>query len=220
MGLAPIFAEGIVREHLYRPLTGDVIAIGRQTMFFSPHKALQLVRAAGAPVPDVDPTSLATDTETSLADKGFISDHAFFSLLGVNKLRSLDHNAYEGADLIHDLDEPLPAHLENVADVIIDGSTIDNVFDPAQALMNLSRMLRPGGRLIAINIGSNHYTPYMVPTPGWFFDFFVVNGYADCRVYACVVEDQSNNNPILGGDGAMTVLAIDPEKVTKKTYAI
>jgi len=30
-------------------------------------------------------------------------------------------------------------------DFIIDGGTLDNVFNPAQALMNMSRMLRPSG---------------------------------------------------------------------------
>jgi hypothetical protein len=198
MGISPFYAEAIIRECSHKPFSGTVITMGRQTMLFTPQETLQLFRNAGVTL-DIDPASLETDSETSLAGNGYISDRAFFGLLGVDKLRSLDHDAYEGADIIHDLNETLPSHLEQIADVIIDGSTIDNVFNPAQALINLSRMLKPGGRLISINVGSNHYTPYMIPTPGWFFDFFVVNGYADCRVYVCIFAE----------DGAVTVLALD-----------
>jgi len=202
MGISPFYAEAIVREHLHKPFGGMVVTIGRQTMLFTPQEAVGVFANAGSSL-TCDPAILETDSETSLGGKGYISDRAFFHLLGVTHLRSLDHDAYEGADIIHDLNTPLPQHLEQVADVIIDGSTIDNVFRPAQALENLSSMLKPGGRIISINIGSNHYTPYMIPTPGWFFDFFVVNGYADCRVYVCVYSE----------DGGVTVLTLDPKLI-------
>lgn len=206
MGISPFYAEAIIREHLYRPLTGTVIAIGRQTMLFTPKEAVGLFQKVGA---SVEADSLEVDTETSLAGRGYIQDRAFFRPLGVDNLRSLDHDAYEGADIIHDLNNPLPEHLVGIADVIIDGSTIDNVFNPAQALLNLSRMLKPGGRLISINVGSNHATPYTIPTPAWFFDFFVVNGYADCKVYACIYRRRG-----------ITVLALDPKKISADTGAV
>lgn len=209
MGISPFYAEAIIREHLHKPFTGTVVAIGRQTMLFAPSEALQLFKNAGMKI-DVDPATLETDSETSLGGKGYISDRAFFGLFGVKQLRSLDHDAYEGADIIHDLNQQLPSNLEQIADVIIDGSTIDNVFKPAEALCSLSKMLRPGGRIISINVGSNHYNPYMIPTPGWFFDFFVVNGYADCRVYVCIYAD----------DGAITVLALDPSLIAEDISTI
>jgi Methyltransferase domain len=79
--------------------------------------------------------------------------------------------------------QPIPDSLAGVADFVVGGSTLDNVFDPAQYLRNISRMLRPGGRLFEVNHGNNHQRPYVILPPPWYFDYFVVNGFADCRVY-------------------------------------
>ena len=36
-------------------------------------------------------------------------------------------------------------------DFVVDGSTLDNTFNPAQTLRNFAELLRPGGRLLTIN---------------------------------------------------------------------
>jgi hypothetical protein len=45
---------------------------------------------------------------------------------------------YEGAEIIHDLNRPVPDKLKESADFIVDGSTLDNVFDPAMVLRNFA----------------------------------------------------------------------------------
>jgi hypothetical protein len=67
--------------------------------------------------------------------------------------------------------------------MIIGGSTLDNVFDPAQYIRNMVEILRPRGRLIEINHANNHSRPYVMLPPPWYFDYFVVNGFVDCKVY-------------------------------------
>jgi hypothetical protein len=78
---------------------------------------------------------------------------------------------------------PIPPELRGIADLIYDGSTLDNVFDPAMVMRNFADLLRPGGRLLTANMLSNHYEPYAMLPPLWFLDYFVVNGFADCKVY-------------------------------------
>ena len=63
------------------------------------------------------------------------------------KFAPCDHSGYEGAEIIHDLNRPIPAHLENTADFILDGSTLDNLFSPSIAIQSIARMLRAGRRL-------------------------------------------------------------------------
>ncbi|HLI10770.1 MAG TPA: hypothetical protein VKY65_04145 [Alphaproteobacteria bacterium] len=187
MGIASYIAEAIIREHKFKPITGTVLLLGRQTMFFSPEKALALLRTHGIAVPDVRPEDIEIDRQTLQSGEGpFILDEAFFKLLGVPKIRALDYSAYEGADIIHDLNRPIPDQLEGFADFILDGSTLDNMFSPAAGLMNIARMLKPGGRLIGINMGSAHYAPYSVFTPYWFLDYFTVNAFADCQIIQIV----------------------------------
>jgi hypothetical protein len=86
---------------------------------------------------------------------------------------------------VHDLNRPLPDHLSAIADFIVDGSTLDNVFDPAMTLRNYAQLLRPGGRLIAINAFSTREGAFTLCSPDWFLDYFVENGFSDCKVYVC-----------------------------------
>lgn len=187
MGISREVAEVIVREHAFKPLHGKVVLLGHQTMFFSPAEAIELMTQCGVTPTETDPARLELDNSTRQSKEGgYIKDTEFFRLLGVNDVVALDHSDYEGAELIWNLNLPIPDNLANVADFILDGSTIDNVFDPACTLRNMARMLKPGGRLISTALGSNHYAPYMVPTPQWLFDFFVYNRFADARLYYLV----------------------------------
>jgi hypothetical protein len=200
MGIAPYVAEAIIREHQFKPITGTVLLLGRQTMFFSPEDALKMMRVHRVDLPTISPDEIEIDRQTLRSGEGpFILDEAFFRLLGVPKIRALDHSDYEGADIIHDLNHPLPDHLEGIADFILDGSTLDNLFNPAQGLMNIARMLKPGGRLIGVNMGSSHRTAYSVFTPYWFLDYFAINDFVDCRIY-----------PTLHSMGGLQVLSLDP----------
>lgn len=185
MGIAPYVAEAIVREHKFRPIKGDVLLLGRQTMLFSPDEAVAMVRRLGIePMPLTEPV---TDKQTLAAEgKNYIRDDAFFRLLGVDKVKALDHTNYEGAEIIHNLNVPLPEHLAGIADFILDGSTLDNLFSPATALQSIARLLRPNGRLIAINMATAHYALYTVFTPYWFIDYFALNRFADCRAYLVI----------------------------------
>ena len=47
MGIAPYIAEAIVREHKHRPITGDVLLLGRQTFSFTPEDAVGMLRSNG-----------------------------------------------------------------------------------------------------------------------------------------------------------------------------
>ncbi|CAO3411679.1 hypothetical protein [Azospirillum largimobile] len=205
MGLSITMAEMIVREHRFRPITGDVITIGRQTVFFDAETALRILKGCGMDISGLSTDSFELEDRTIQTGQGvgLITADSFFRALGVPKILSLDHSDYEGAEIVHDLTKPLPAHLEGVADVIFDGSTLDNVWDPALALKNLSRMLRPNGRLFSINMGSNHYGPYTILTAPWLYDYFVVNEFADVRVYMQVSE----------GTGPYNIFAVDPNQV-------
>jgi SAM-dependent methyltransferase len=194
MGIHPSIAEIIVREHKFRPITGDVLVIARQTMYFSPEEAIRMLERLQVSPAISDPGQLEIDLETrSGAPIGtFIRDGEFFRLLGVKNIHWLDHSAYEGADIIHDLNTPVPDELLGCCDFILDGSTIDNVFDLARAIKNLAQMLRPGGRLIAVNMASNHATPYVLPSPFWYADYFLANGWQDFQLYVSVYDDAGN----------------------------
>jgi hypothetical protein len=195
MAIAPYVAEAIIREHKYRAIRGDVLLLGRQTMQFSPQHAADMVRAVGLVPAELPDDDSVIDRQTWRSEgQRFIRDDAFFRLLGVPATRALDHSGYEGADIIHDLNRPIPDRLENTADFILDGSTLDNLFSPSTAIHSVARMLRPGGRFLSVNMQSFHSDSYSLTNPYWYLDFFTVNGFADCRVYATTHGDAGELN--------------------------
>ncbi len=75
----------------------------------------------------------------------------FFARLGYPPMHSMDASAYEGCDITHDLNDPLPDTLRNRFDLVIDGGTIEHVFNTPQALDNVFHMLKNDGLFISIN---------------------------------------------------------------------
>ena len=198
MGLGRHAVEAIAREHMHRKVDGDVLMIGRQTVYFSGEDLLSVLREVGVDLKGVDPNTIEVDKETidrraKHASRALVSDRGLFRALGARSVLALDHSAYEGAEVIHDLRYPLPQALNGIADFIVDGSTLDNVFTPSVTLANYAALLRPGGRLIAINAFSAHDTPYAIMPPLWYVDYFVMNGFADCKVYI-IAWDQNRDN--------------------------
>lgn len=51
---------------------------------------------------------------------------------------------------------PLPERLYNAYDTVIDGGTIEHVFNVPEALKTSMRLVAPGGRFIALSIANNY----------------------------------------------------------------
>jgi SAM-dependent methyltransferase len=174
MALGRDVVDAVIREHAYRPITGDVLLIGQQAVTLSRDEVLELLREHGVAAAVGDMQNAAS------ADSGGISAAAFFALLGIERLHVLDirtagENSY--------FSEPLPHRLEAGTDFIIDGGALTDIFSPAAVLRNYARALRPRGRLIAVNNLSAHFDPYSIPTASWYLDYCVINAFADCKAY-------------------------------------
>jgi hypothetical protein len=116
--------------------------------------------------------------------------------LGVNTFHALDVTDYEGADIVWDLGELIPEKYYGKYDFIYNGSCLDNMFNPGVALMNLSKLLKPHGRMINIECASSWNDPYIIFSPGWFYDFYVSNNYKYSDIY--LISYQNNNELFYG----------------------
>jgi hypothetical protein len=206
MGLGRVVVEAIVREHQFRPIVGDVLVIGRQTVYLSAIQLVELLAENGFKTENIRPDLIEIDRTTidrrgggGTDTQSFVTDRALFEALSQStfslspNVMALDVSAYEGAEIIHNLNEPVPENLRGIADFIVDGSTLDNTFNAALTLMNYSEMLRPGGRLLAVNAFSPHNTPYAIMPPQTFLDYFIVNQFTDCKAYTLVYENVPHN---------------------------
>ena len=196
MGIPSQIARLILREHRFRPIAGKLLSVGRQTVYLTPRQAIALVEAELGIRPDIDPADVEIDNSTRAShDRGFITDRAFYSLFSDAEYHCLDQSDYENADIVFDLCNPsLKLELEGSFDFIIDGSTLDNVFDPAAAMRNLARIARAGGRLFHLDRSSRRHNVYVAFALSWFHDYYSVNEFDDCQVYLAQWDgDQSTS---------------------------
>ncbi|MCV6824779.1 MULTISPECIES: class I SAM-dependent methyltransferase [Halocynthiibacter] len=80
-----------------------------------------------------------------------------FEALGVQRVQSLDYSQFEGASFAHDLNTPIPSELVGKFDIVLDGGTLEHVFDVKTAMTNAFDLLAPGGTFIAASPGNNWF---------------------------------------------------------------
>lgn len=81
----------------------------------------------------------------------------FLRSLGAATVHSMDASTYENATLVHDLNKPIPAELEQQYDLVIDAGTLEHVFNFPEAISNAMKMVRPGGHFLSITIANNFF---------------------------------------------------------------
>mgnify|MGYP001593288772 FL=1 len=99
---------------------------------------------------------------------------SFFRLMGA-KLDVYDIVAERGCEIICDLNQPMKARMSH--DIVLDVGTVEHCFNIAQAMMNMSMMVRLGGVIIHENPFNwgNHGFYNLNPT--WYHDFYKANGF-------------------------------------------
>jgi len=75
--------------------------------------------------------------------------------LGAETVEAIDNSDYEGAALVHDLNRPIPDGWDERYDALVDGGTLEHVFNFPQALANCMRMVRTGGALFIFTPANN-----------------------------------------------------------------
>lgn len=180
--LAPV-CELLFLENSYKPITGNVLFIGRQDIFLTPATLYLLLRKYN--VPPLQKSYI----EMSKTRPSFITDKSLMSFLPIDNLVFMDVSDYEGADIIWDLGYPVNESLHGKFDFIFNGSCLDNMFNPGVAMVSLSKMLTPHGRILHLEHATPFNGPYVMFPPSWFHDYYVQNGFADCKCYVGEFED-------------------------------
>ena len=78
----------------------------------------------------------------------------FLKLLGAKEVVSVDRSDFEGATLLHDLNQPFPEQLRETFDLVIDGGTLEHIYNYPEALSNCLDLLRVGGHFVTITPAS------------------------------------------------------------------
>ena len=173
--------------------------------------------------PDFDPNApFVRDTTTrSAAGFEYISDLGFFALFSDVRLKTLDVTDYEGAEIVHDMHHPVPPALHGAFDFIWNGSCLDNMFDPGMAMRSTARMLKPNGRVICMEMATPHFEAYVTFSQAWFFDYFAINNFADCKVYTLTFDPKKifrGNYHVFRPNGFLAISVQFPLGVLKPPF--
>jgi SAM-dependent methyltransferase len=150
------------------------LTLGRQRLYLTP----------------ADVRTLAAQYRPDLRDQlddlryGEPADDFLKRFLGVGDLQALDHSAYEGAAITHDLNAPLPSHLREQFDAVIDSGTLEHVFNFPTAIASCMQLVKRGGTLFLSSPANNMcgHGFYQL-SPELFFRLFKdANGFSLARL--------------------------------------
>jgi hypothetical protein len=181
----------LAQEHRRKPLRGPVLTLGRQCVYATFAEVTEMLREEGI-APHPLPPGMSERTNLpgwrDRPEAGYTSDRAFFHALGGLETRAVDSSDYEQAEILWDLNRPVPAEHHGRFGTIFDGGTLEHVFDTRVALENVARMLRVGGRAIHTNPASNYVAHgFYQFSPALYYDWYAANGFTDPR---CLIVEQ------------------------------
>lgn len=85
---------------------------------------------------------------TDFFQKDGFSETLIKKLFDAKEVDSLDYSDYENATIIWDLNKPIQSEYEQRFDCVLDGGTLEHVFNYPVALQNAMRLCKVGGHLI------------------------------------------------------------------------
>jgi len=118
------------------------LTLGHQGFYCSPtrfKRALQEFGISGTPE-EIDRCFSHAPMTALFADE-------FLRFLGAKEAASVDRNNFENATLLHDLNDRFPENVRGHFDLVVDGGTLEHIFNYPAALKNCLEVIRVGGHL-------------------------------------------------------------------------
>lgn len=118
---------------------GEVAMLGRQHLDLSDSRWARAVEARlGYRMQDI-----ITERDDQFAEP-------FFQRLGAASVDAIDFSPYQGANFIHDMNDPLPESLKGRFQLLHDGGTMEHVFHVPNYLANCMKLLKVGGFYVGV----------------------------------------------------------------------
>lgn len=185
MGLNVNSLAFLLRARAWGVPFGHVLMIGRQSLAVTVADIRRLVKRE---------TSATMNLNLRRLDLGSdVYAEQFFTLCGATTVDSMDKTAYEGATVLHDLNLPVPETLFNKYDLIVDGGSLEHIFNIPVALGSYMKMLKVGGHYVC-NTATNNYSGhgfYQLSPELFFAAFAPENGFN--VLDACLYEENGRN---------------------------
>ncbi len=144
MGIKTSVAALLLRARESGTRFDTTATIGRQSLTVPVADLAKLAKRRGIAEPDW----------RRFAADGYCEDF-LRSYLDAQAVTSFDASPYQDASVVHDFNQPLPAAYHAAFDAVIDGGTMEHIFDVRQVLANYMGMIREGGSLFIVTPANN-----------------------------------------------------------------
>ena len=152
MGITNASARFLVQARQRGASLDSVLTIGRQNTAVTPRRFAEFLREA-----DGWPAGLTEDRFAAELQGAEWRFEALLRLLGARTVDSCDASDYEGASIVHDLNEPVPESLHGRFSLVIDAGTLEHVFNFPVAVRNCMEMVKEGGHLMIATPANNYF---------------------------------------------------------------
>ena len=175
MSLSNLGAWGILRLFESGVRFPRVITIGRQSMAISVRRCTRGLSKHGL-------TAVCRGLSRL---KSAQWAESFFEVLGSERTDAMDCSPYEGAALIHDMNDPVPDSMAGQYDLLYDGGSLEHMFNVPVVFRNYMKLVRIGGHVVILtNMNNMAGHGFYQFGPDLFFRVFCrENGFAAPEVY-------------------------------------
>ena len=149
----------------------SIITIGRQSLILNQYDLILQLRNFGYQI-----------TENEVFDvfhkSGGYAEN-FLQYLGARVVHSVDYSDYEGATHLHDMNSFISDNLKGKFSLVIDGGSLEHIFNFPIAIKNCMEMVRLGGHYLGITPANNFmgHGFYQFSPELYFSVFSMDNGY-------------------------------------------
>jgi len=186
MGMPKQVIKLLLEEDKYKRIDGEFISFGKQTVSVTRSEMIRLLEKYGH-----DSKPIQSYYAEGRLDKK--TRHGALKLEDVDVLSTftksnysvMDISDYEGANILHDLNRPVPIKMHSKFDFVFTGGCLDNVFNPVSLLVNSSNLLKEGGRVVHYETFQGLLGAFLMFSPEWFYSYYSVNDFDDVKVYVC-----------------------------------
>jgi len=165
-----------------------VLTIGRQMLYLREKELRRMLIQAGL---------IAADSKDTFAVNTYAE--TFLKMLGAKVTDSLDASAYEEASMIHDLNLPLPKEMRSKYSVVIDGGSLEHVFNFPIAIQNCMNLIETDGYYIGITPANNFlgHGFYQFSPELYYRIFSPSNGFRMVKMYLYVDRKRASFYEVL-----------------------
>ena len=181
----------------------QVAMIGSQKMHLMPQALKVLFDRFGYTLSEVEISEILNEDERFA--------EPFLRVLGAVQIDSYDASDYEHASVVHDMNTPIPDDCKNKYTVVIDGGSLEHIFNFPVAVKNCMEMVKLSGYYLGITPANNFmgHGFYQFSPELYYRVFCPANGFITEVIY--IFEDMPN---------AQWVQLTDPDVLGKRVEMV